>query len=37
MLLALALPLISGQGMHGRWLVNGQFDHLVYMLHLLAG
>lgn len=37
MLLALALPLISEQGMHGRWLVNGQFDHLVYMLHLLAG
>ena len=36
MLFALALPLMSGQGMHGRWLVNGQFDHLAYKLHLLG-
>ena len=36
MLLALALPLLSGKGMHKHWLIEGQFDHLIYKIHLLG-
>ena len=36
MLLALALPLLSGNGMHSKWLIEGQFDHLIYKIHLLG-
>ncbi|MDI9407201.1 MAG: hypothetical protein QM522_10900 [Chitinophagaceae bacterium] len=36
MLLILALPSLSGLGMHRRWLVEKQLDHWVYHLHLLG-
>jgi hypothetical protein len=36
MLFVLALPLLSGKGMHKKWLIEGQFDHLIYKIHLLG-
>jgi len=36
MMLTLALPILSGQGMHRRWLIEKQFDHWIYHLHLLG-
>ena len=36
MLFSLILTLLSGQSMHKKWLLAGQFDHLTYKIQLLS-
>jgi hypothetical protein len=36
MVFVLAMPMFSGQGMHGSWQRNGQVDQLVDKLHWLG-